>query len=509
MTHAFAVRSYEGSKRFMVFLAMVLSVGAAVLHPSSARAQQPAPEPASMNAPAAGPASAPALGIRILGLGFILLLLGVGLRRRTLKPMPRRTAGGVTIGCAPQLPPSRSACKRSGVTRRAGRASLLFLAPLFVGLVLTSSAQAEPPPVLLGTANAFAVLGGSTITNTGNSVINGDLGLHPGTAVTGFPPGTVNGSKHITDAVALQAKADLTTAYNDAAGRPRSATSPPDIGGQRLTAGVYRTGSVPALELTGNVTLDAQGDPRAVFIFQAESTLVTATDSSVTLINGAQACNVYWQVGSSATLGTRTAFKGTVMALSSISVNDAVRIEGRLFARNGAVTLINDTINRPQCAAGTGGETAGGGDAGGGETGGGTATGGTGAGGTGGGSTTTTPGGTAAGAPSGGTGGAAPAGGTEAGDGRTTTTGGGAEAGRTSAGPDRGGDTGGGDTGGGTGGGDTSGGTATGDGASADEALGATIPFTGLDIRFLGLGLVLILLGIGLRAGLWGHGTKT
>jgi hypothetical protein len=233
------------------------------------------------------------------------------------------------------------------------RISVLLLAPL-LALLLAAPAQAGPPPVLLGTTNAFAVLGGSTITNTGPTVINGDLGLHPGTAVTGFPPGTVNGAMHLTDAVAAQAKSDLVTAYNDAAGRPLTATTPPDVGGQRYVAGVYRTGSVPSLGLTGNLTLDAQGDPRAVFIFQVESTLVTATDSSVSLINGAQACNVFWKVGSSATLGTRTAFVGNVMALTSISVNDGVTVNGRLMARNGAATFINDTITRSQCAAGTG-----------------------------------------------------------------------------------------------------------------------------------------------------------
>jgi ice-binding like protein len=230
---------------------------------------------------------------------------------------------------------------------------LLFALPVAL-MLATSTAQAGPPPVLLGTADSFAILGGSTITNTGDSVINGDLGLHPGTAVTGFPPGTVNGAQHVSDAVAEQAKTDLVTAYKDAAGRPFSATSPPDVGGRTLTAGVYRTGSVPSLGLTGNLTLDAQGDPRAVFIFQIESTLTTATDSSVSLINGAQACNVYWQVGSSATLGTRTAFKGNILALTSISVNEGVTVDGRLLARNGAVTLINDTVTRSQCAAGTG-----------------------------------------------------------------------------------------------------------------------------------------------------------
>ncbi|HEV7918945.1 MAG TPA: ice-binding family protein [Solirubrobacterales bacterium] len=232
--------------------------------------------------------------------------------------------------------------------------SFLLLLTLLAVFIPASLAQAATAPVLLETTDPFALLAGTTITNTGNSVINGELGLHPGSSVTGFPPGTVNGAQHISDAVALNAKSDLVNAYQDAAGRPLTATSPPDIGGQSLTSGVYRTGSVASLGLTGAVTLDGQGDPRAVFIFQIESTLVTATDSSVNLVNGAQACNVFWQVGSSATLGTRTSFRGNILALTSISVNDAVAVDGRLFARNGAVTLINDTVTRSSCAAGTG-----------------------------------------------------------------------------------------------------------------------------------------------------------
>jgi len=275
--------------------------------------------------------------------------------------------------------------RRSGVPKPTVGVGVLLLA-LLLAVVLAGPARAAPPPVLLGTADGFALLGGSAITNTGDSVVNGDLGLHPGTLVTGFPPGTVNGVQHVTDAVAAQAKTDLVTAYNDAAGRPLSATSPSDLGGRVLTAGVYRTGSVPLLGLSGNLTLDAQGDPSAVFIFQVASTLITATDSSVRLVNGAQACNVFWQVGSSATLGTRTAFKGTILALTSISVNDAVTVEGRLLARNGAVTLINDTITRAPCATGTvvppgtggggtGGDTGTGDGTGGGGTGTGTGTG--------------------------------------------------------------------------------------------------------------------------------------
>ena len=231
-------------------------------------------------------------------------------------------------------------------------ARLALVVPAVLSLVLASSAQAAQP-VPLGTADGFAVLAGSTITNTGPTLVSGNLGLHPGTAIAGFPPGTVNGAKHVSDAAAQHAATDLTTAFNDAAGRPSSAASPPDVGGRTLTGGVYTSGLVGSLGLTGRLTLDAQGDPRAVFIFQIPSTLVTATDSSVRLVNGAQACNVFWQVGSSATLGTRTAFQGNILALTSISVNAGATVNGRLLARNGAVTLIDNTVTRARCAAGT------------------------------------------------------------------------------------------------------------------------------------------------------------
>ncbi|MDP1848264.1 MAG: ice-binding family protein [Solirubrobacteraceae bacterium] len=399
------------------------------------------------------------------------------------------------------------------VSRRAG---VLCIALLMT--VLTATAQAATPAVPLGSADGFAVLAGSTITNTGDSVINGDLGLHPGTAVTGFPPGTVNGAQHLTDAVAARAKADLVSAYDDAAGRPLSAASPPDIGGQTLTAGVYRTGSVPALELTGDVTLDAQGDPRAVFIFQAASSLITATDSSVTLINGAQACNVFWQVGSSATLGTRTAFKGTVMALTSISVNDGVRVDGRLLARNGAVTLINDTISRARCATGSDSDSSGGdetSDATSGEDG---PSGGTGTDGTGG-STTTATGATATGTTGGATSPGAQPSGDTGGGGSVATAGGdtgdGATSGSTGGDADTGA-TGGGDTTDGGAGDDTDREEATARRTSAggddDDSAGfladGDLPFTGLDIRFLAVGFGLVLLGIGLRFRARDHGAK-
>ncbi len=200
----------------------------------------------------------------------------------------------------------------------------------------------------LGTADNFAILAGSTVTNTGSSVINGDLGLSPGTSITGFPPGTVNGTQHVADAGAAQAQSDLTTAYNNAAGQGSTGAISADLAGQTLTPGVYTSAS--SIGLSGEVTLDGGGDADAVFIFQAGSTLTTGSGSSVTLINGAQACNVFWQVGSSATLGTSTSFKGNILALTSATLNNAANVEGRVLARNGAVTLDNNVINKATCA---------------------------------------------------------------------------------------------------------------------------------------------------------------
>ena len=223
--------------------------------------------------------------------------------------------------------------------------SVAVLLMLTVGAGPASAAQAT---VGLGTAGSFAVLAGSTVTNTGPSVLTGDLGVSPGTAVTGFPPGTVTGTIHAADAVAAQAQADVTTAYNDAAGRSATATVGADLAGQTLISGVYSGG---ALGLNGTLTLDAQGDPNAVFIFQAASTLVTGSASRVALINGADACNVFWKVGSSATLGTSSVFAGTVLALTSVTANTGASIAGRLLARNGAVTLDTNTVTRSLCTA--------------------------------------------------------------------------------------------------------------------------------------------------------------
>ena len=187
--------------------------------------------------------------------------------------------------------------------RRGGRSPGLHLLGLSVPVALASlafagTAAAAQDPVGLGTTGSYGVLGGQSVTNTGPSLIYGDLGVTPGTAISGFPPGLVLGTQHSADAEAGQAQSDLTTAYNDAAGRVPDANLATELGGQTLTPGAYRS---PTLGVTGALTLDAQGDPNAVFIFQADSTLITASNSSVELINGAQPCNVYWQVGSSAT----------------------------------------------------------------------------------------------------------------------------------------------------------------------------------------------------------------
>jgi hypothetical protein len=214
-------------------------------------------------------------------------------------------------------------------------------------MALAGSSTAAATAVDLGTARSYGVLAGQSVTNTGPSVISGDLGVSPGTAVTGFPPGTVLGSVRVANALALQAQSDLTTAYNVLAGQPSDELISADLAGRTLTTGVYTAST--SMGLSGELTLDAQGDPSAVFVFQAGSTLTTASASRVTLTNGAQACNVFWQVGSSATLGTASTFKGTIVALTSISATDAASIVGRLQARNGSVTLINNTITRPTC----------------------------------------------------------------------------------------------------------------------------------------------------------------
>ena len=207
---------------------------------------------------------------------------------------------------------------------------------------------AGPAPVL-GAAAPFGAFAASTLTNTGPSIVNADLGLTPGTAVTGFisvdgGPGIINGTLHINDAAAMQAKLDAQAAYNDLAGRPCNTTSP-NLN-STLAPGVYCFPS--SASLTTALVLDGQGNSNAVFVFQIPTTLITATNSSVTLINGASAKNVFWQVGTSATLGTNTAFQGTIIANTSVTMNTGASIvKGRAMALNGAVTLDTNVITTP------------------------------------------------------------------------------------------------------------------------------------------------------------------
>ena len=220
----------------------------------------------------------------------------------------------------------------------------------------TTSAPCPPPAgaIALGAACSFGILAGSTVTNVAGTAttVSGDVGVAPGTAITGFgSPASITGTFHSNDSVSQNAQIDLTTAYNNAAGAAGGAVLAADIGGLTLPPGVYKTTSAqPSLGITGNLTLDGKGDPNAVWIFQIVSTLTTATtNSQVILINGASSHNVFWQVGSSATLGTTTTFAGTIMAQASITLTTGATLNGRALARTGAVTLDTNTVVVPAC----------------------------------------------------------------------------------------------------------------------------------------------------------------
>lgn len=230
------------------------------------------------------------------------------------------------------------------------RTSTSLLAIVALTLLCTSSSAFAQ--ISLNTAQDFGVLAGSAVTNTGPTVVNGSVGVSPGSSVTGFPPGiVVGGTIHSADAVAAQAQTDLTAAYNTAAGLACGTDlTGQDLGGLVLTPGVYCFDT--SAQLTGTLTLDLQGDPNAFFLFQIGSTLTTASASSVLLINsGATTCppNVFWQIGSSATFGTGSSFIGNVLALTSITMTTGSGLNGRVLARNGAVTLDSNTITA--CAA--------------------------------------------------------------------------------------------------------------------------------------------------------------
>ena len=211
----------------------------------------------------------------------------------------------------------------------------------------TSATSSNQAAVALGGAGAFAVLAGSTVTSTGATALTGDLGVSPGTAVTGFPPGTLTGAQYKGDATSATAMADLTTAYNDAKGRTLApVTVAGNLGGLTLPPGLYKSTSSLSIS-SGDLTLDAQGDANAVFIFQMASTLTTTSGRAVVLAGSAKSTNVFWQVGSSATLGTTSVFKGTIMADQSITLNTGANLDGRALARIGAVTLAATTVVVP------------------------------------------------------------------------------------------------------------------------------------------------------------------
>ncbi len=222
---------------------------------------------------------------------------------------------------------------------------------LFAIAVLACFPMQGKADVILGTAGNFAVLAGSTVTNTGPTTLTGDLGLYAGTSITGLGSITITGTVHQTDAVAQQAQIENTTAYNNLAGMTTTSNlTGQDLGGLTLTSGVYRFDS--SAQLTGTLQLDAQGNNNALWVFQIGSTLTTASNSSVMTINGGSmpGCAAYWQVGSSATLGTSTAFEGHILALTSITLTTGATIlDGSALALNGAVTLDTNTITITNC----------------------------------------------------------------------------------------------------------------------------------------------------------------
>jgi hypothetical protein len=227
---------------------------------------------------------------------------------------------------------------------------LKVLASLFVFTFFVLTTTAAQSAIKIGGTRSFAIMAGSTITNTGSTVVYGDIGLFPGTSFTGSADIVHDGEVYLTDTDASQAKDALTEAYNDVAGRTPVTIIATELGGQTLLPGVYASES-GTFEITGTMTLDAQGDPDAIFIFQMASTLVTAANSKVNLINKATSCEVYWQVGSSATLGTDSRFAGRIYASESITLNNKAEVLGQVLAMTGAVTLDDNVVSSQLCIA--------------------------------------------------------------------------------------------------------------------------------------------------------------
>ncbi len=212
--------------------------------------------------------------------------------------------------------------------------------------VPTATPQGAQLTVNLRSDANFVVLASTTITNSGHTVLCGDLGLSPGTSVVGAPVMSCGGVKHVTDTAASTAQSDLTLAYNDAAGRTTPALVAGNLGGQTLYPGLYKSTGGLAVS-SGDLTLDAQGNPNSVFIFQIASTLITSSGRRVVLAGGAKAANVFWQVGSYCALGTTSSFKGTIMAHNQITLNTGAQLEGRALSQIDEVTLLSNNITKP------------------------------------------------------------------------------------------------------------------------------------------------------------------
>lgn len=249
------------------------------------------------------------------------------------------------------MPPGR----RANSPARLGLASIAAATFLVMG---SSGASAAVAPVPFGTAGGFVVLAGAGITASGESTINGDFGSFPANVLSGTGTVTVNGASHLGDRVADRAQGDAQDAYVNASSQEPASPVAADLGGQTLAPGIYNQAE-PML-VTGVLTLDAQGDPNAAWVFQAGSGLTVAPGGSVSLVNGAQSCNVLWQVAGSAGLGAGVSFNGAIIASSSVALAAGTTLAGRAFALNGAVTLDRSTITLPTCVtAGVGGLRAG------------------------------------------------------------------------------------------------------------------------------------------------------
>jgi hypothetical protein len=237
------------------------------------------------------------------------------------------------------------ACKKNNTTNPPSTTNPQPIPVQTVSQPTVSTSTNTTTTIASSSLAGLAVLAGSEVTNTGATIITGDMGLSPGTSVGGFPPGTLNGTLHINDVIANQAKTDLTYAYNDAAGRTSTdiVTLSGNIGGLTLTPGLYKSTSSLAIS-SGDLTFDAMGNANAIFIIQIASSFTTTSGRKVILSGGALASNIFWQVGSSATIGTTSVLKGTIMAMQSITFNTGATLDGRAFARTGTITMAGNTI---------------------------------------------------------------------------------------------------------------------------------------------------------------------